>query len=349
MLEPLVELRTVSVKFQSQLAISSLSLLIPRSQRLAIMGPSGAGKSTLLRVLAGLQTVDSGKVFLRGQPIDSVPAAKRSIAMLTQDYALYPQLSVEENLLAGLQSQQLSREESRNRIDQVIGWFEIGPLLKRLPSQISGGQAQRVAFAKALVRKPNLLLLDEPLSQLDYSLRNQLLSIILLACESMSISVCWVTHDPREAFQVASRIVVLNNGLMEQDDSATAIYQSPKSKCVAELSSYWPVNFLPMNSTQADQLIALAPANVNCAGLRSEHLAVVKEAVVKEAVVNDVERCSNWPSWMMRVDRVVFLGFNQMIHGTVGDQMWTVVDRLAGIEVGQEVKIAMNPQQILWF
>jgi ABC-type sugar transport system ATPase subunit len=339
MLEPLVDLRTVSVKYQSQLAISGLSLLIPRSQRLAIMGPSGAGKSTLLRVLAGLQTVDSGKVLLQGQPIESVPAAQRSIAMLTQDYALYPQLSVEGNLLAGLQSQQLSREEARRRLDQVIGWFEIESLLHRLPSQISGGQAQRVAFAKALVRKPNLLLLDEPLSQLDYSLRNQLLGIILTACNSMSISVCWVTHDPREAFQVASRIVVLNKGSMEQDDAATAIYQSPKSKCVAEVSSYWPVNFLPMNSSMASQISSIAPANVSCAGLRSEHLVVVKET----------EQFSNYPSWMMRTNRVELLGFTQMIHGTVGDQVWTVVDRLADVEVGREVKIAINPQQILWF
>ncbi len=339
MLHKLIELQNITVKFQSQFAISSLSLSISPAQRLAIMGPSGAGKSTLLRVLAGLQAVDAGSVLLQGQHIESVPAAKRSIAMLTQDYALYPQLSVESNLQAALQSQQLGRDEVRVRIKQAAEWFEIGPLLDRLPSQISGGQAQRVAFAKALIRQPKLLLLDEPLSQLDYSLRNQLLHTILAACESMKTAVCWVTHDPREAFQVASRIVVLNGGSVEQDDTAMTIYRSPKSKRVAEVCSYWPVNFLPLNSTQASQLCSVAPPNASLAGMRAERMVVVQGQ----------EQFSNWPSWVMRVNRVESLGFTQLIHGTIAGYQVSVVDSLAELMVGQEVQIAINSQQILWF
>lgn len=335
----LLELIDVTAKIGNQSVIRNLSLQLQNEQRLAIMGPSGAGKSTLLRILAGLQAVDSGAVILEGQPIQSVAANKRSMALLTQDYALYPQLTVEANLKAAIQAQNLNRDEVASRCNQVIELFEIGDLLDRLPSQISGGQAQRVAFAKALVRQPKLLLLDEPLSQLDSSLRSQLLQAFITACELMKTCVCWVTHDPREAFQVASRILVLNQGGIEQEGSSTEIYSSPKSRVVASVSSCWPVNFWALNQAQAKSLLAYAVSSATWAGIRAESIVLT----TKESSPRN-----GWPCWQMRVSRIDYLGFTKLIVGAVGDTPISVVGD-HDLTVGQIAEIAVDPSKILWF
>lgn len=236
------KLQGINKAFGATRALNNVDMELPPASRTVLIGSSGAGKSTLLRVLAGLESADSGEITCDGQSIIRTAAHQRGLALLSQDYAVYPHLTAEKNLAAALEPLKLNAQEQSARIDAALQWFGLTELRNRRPSQLSGGQLQRVALAKAIVRRPQLLLLDEPLSQLDVTLREQSRELILNAAQQFGSSLLMVTHDPLDALRMADHVVVLERGRLVQRDTPQRVYQSPCSRYVAELLSPFGIN-----------------------------------------------------------------------------------------------------------
>src|SRR3954470_19473991 len=214
--------------------LDDVSLTLEQREFIAFLGPSGSGKSTLLRIIAGLETADAGEVWLEGRRIDGLPPGKRGVAMVFQQYALYPHMNVRENMAFGLKNARVSKDEIARRIADAARVLEIEPLLDRKPAEMSGGQRQRVALGRALVKEPKLFLLDEPLSNLDAALRLRTRVELAQLKQKVDAAVIMVTHDQAEAMTLADRIVVMNDRRIQQVGAPMEIYSRPANTFVAQ-------------------------------------------------------------------------------------------------------------------
>ena len=240
-----VELRNVRKKFGTHQVIHGIDLLIRDHEFIAFVGPSGSGKSTVLRMIAGLEEVTEGEVLIDGTPVQNVPPVKRGLAMVFQSYALYPHMTVAENMSFSLRLAGVPKEEREQKVRDVARILEMEPLLERKPRQLSGGQLQRVAIGRAMVRQPKAFLLDEPLSNLDAALQAQMRLELVRLHRELNTTMVYVTHDQLEAMTMADRIVVLNDGRVEQSGSATSsCYESPATLFVAGFIGTPRMNFL---------------------------------------------------------------------------------------------------------
>lgn len=230
----LVEIRKVSKQFDDTLAVDSVSLNIHRGEIFALLGGSGSGKSTLLRMLAGFETPTEGKIFLDGVDITQMPPYERPINMMFQSYALFPHMTVEQNIAFGLKQDKLPKEEIAQRVEQMLRLVQMTKYAKRKPHQLSGGQRQRVALARSLAKRPKLLLLDEPMGALDKKLRSQMQLELVEIIETVGVTCVMVTHDQEEAMTMAERIAIMNQGWIEQVGSPVDIYETPASRLVCE-------------------------------------------------------------------------------------------------------------------
>ena len=215
-------------------AVNETSLNIDNGEFVVFVGPSGCGKSTLLRMIAGLEDITSGEISLDGNIINNIDPSERDVAMVFQNYALYPHMSVFNNMSYGLKNRGISKDEINKKVNDVAKLLEIDQLLTRKPSMLSGGQRQRVAMGRAIVRNPKIFLFDEPLSNLDAKLRNQMRLEIKKLQRQMGVTSIFVTHDQTEAMTLGDRIVVINNGVVEQVGTPKEIYSKPNTKFVAE-------------------------------------------------------------------------------------------------------------------
>jgi len=229
-----LELIGVRKSFGSTPVLDDVSLALESREFIAFLGPSGSGKSTLLRIIAGLETADAGEVWLEGQRIDQLPPGKRGVAMVFQHYALYPHMSVRENMAFGLRNARVSNEEIERRVADAAEVLEIQEHLDRKPAQMSGGQRQRVAIGRALVKEPKLFLLDEPLSNLDAALRMRTRVELAQLKQRVDAAVIMVTHDQAEAMTLADRIVVMNDRRIQQVGPPMEIYSRPANIFVAQ-------------------------------------------------------------------------------------------------------------------
>jgi multiple sugar transport system ATP-binding protein len=229
-----LELRNIGKSFGSTPVLEDISLSLHSREFIAFLGPSGSGKSTLLRIIAGLECADSGEVWLEGQRIDQLPPGKRGVAMVFQHYALYPHMSVRENMAFGLRNANVPKEEIERRIGDAARVLEINSLLDRKPAEMSGGQRQRVAIGRALVKHPKLFLLDEPLSNLDAALRLRTRVELAQLKQRVEAAVIMVTHDQAEAMTLADRVVVMNECKIQQVGPPMEIYTRPANLFVAQ-------------------------------------------------------------------------------------------------------------------
>ncbi len=226
-------------------AVSDCSLRIADAELMVVVGPSGCGKSTLLRLLAGLEEVTRGTVSIAGRVVNELSPQERNIAMVFQDYALYPYMTVRGNLEFPLKMRKVSRDEMRRRVEWVAGLLDIAPLLERLPKQLSGGQRQRVAMGRALVREPSVSLLDEPLSNLDAKLRVQVRGEIAELQRRTRTTMMYVTHDQVEAMTLGQRVAVLDRGRLQQVAAPRDLYLHPANVFVAGFIGSPPMNTFP--------------------------------------------------------------------------------------------------------
>lgn len=274
-------LTNVCKSFGSVEVLKDINLTVEDGEFVVFVGPSGCGKSTLLRVIAGLEDATGGTVSIGGETVNEVPPAKRGIAMVFQSYALYPHLSVRENMALGLKQEKQPRPVIEERVEKAVQMLDLGNYVDRRPSDLSGGQRQRVAIGRAIVREPKLFLFDEPLSNLDAALRMNTRIEIAELHRTLSASMIYVTHDQTEAMTLADKIVVLRDGMVEQVGSPMELYNNPANRFVAGFLGSPAMNFLEKAPVDMPTDGAL--------GIRPEHLRLQKGGRIKGTVTH-VER-----------------------------------------------------------
>ncbi|MDX1541884.1 MAG: ATP-binding cassette domain-containing protein, partial [Geminicoccaceae bacterium] len=233
-------------------AVRGVDLDIPEGQFAVLVGPSGCGKSTLLRSIAGLEPIERGTIRIDDEVMNEVRPKDRNIAMVFQNYALYPYMNVYENIAFGLRARKFAKDEIDRRVRRAAGMLDIEPLLKRLPRQLSGGQRQRVAIGRAIVRDARLFLFDEPLSNLDAKLRDEMRSEIKRLHQELGKTMIYVTHDQVEAMTLADRIVLLKDGVVEQEGAPLDLFERPRTRFVAGFLGSPSMNFVPATLAGAD-------------------------------------------------------------------------------------------------
>jgi len=247
-----LELKSVRKAFGATPVLDEVSLTLQTREFIAFLGPSGSGKSTLLRIIAGLETADAGEIWLEGRRIDTLAPGARGVAMVFQHYALYPHMSVRENMAFGLRNARVPRDEIDRLIDDAARVLEIDPLLDRKPDQLSGGQRQRVAIGRAIVKRPKLFLLDEPLSNLDAALRLRTRVELAQLRQRVDAAMIMVTHDQAEAMTLADRIVVFHDRRIQQVASPMEIYSRPANTFVARFVGSPAMTLAPATLTGGD-------------------------------------------------------------------------------------------------
>jgi sn-glycerol 3-phosphate transport system ATP-binding protein len=304
--------------------IHGVSAEVPDGEFVVIVGPSGCGKSTLLRMVAGLEEISGGEIAIGSRVVNEVEPAERDIAMVFQNYALYPHMSNFDNMAYGLRIKGVPKDEIRARVDKAAKILELGHLLERKPRELSGGQRQRVAMGRAIVRQPQVFLFDEPLSNLDAKLRAQTRLEIQKLHRELSTTSLFVTHDQVEAMTLAQRIIVMNAGVMDQFGTPEEVYHRPATTFVASFIGSPPMNLLKHAPGVTEGQIL---------GIRPEHLVL------------------DAAGWTVQVEQVELLGAERLIYGRVGEEQ--LIMRLdegkPAPEVGATVHMAASPERLHWF
>jgi sn-glycerol 3-phosphate transport system ATP-binding protein len=333
-----ISLRGISKHWDSATALAETSLDIISGSFTVLLGPSGCGKSTTLRLIAGLEQPSSGRVEIDGRDVTLLPPAERGIAMVFQNYALFPHLNVADNIVFGLQVRKSSRAEQQERLEEVASMVGLSPLLARKPSQLSGGQQQRVALARALVSRAPVCLMDEPLSNLDAQLRQEMRRELRELQQRLKLTVVYVTHDQAEAMSMADQVVLLNKGQVEQVATPRDLYASPQTTFCARFIGTPPMNLAALQgATIHGSSVSLpAPAGATWLGLRPE--SVQLETVPGGCQV---------PA---RVHSLEYLGADVVLRCTVGSQTLTV--RTPGtckVAVRDELMLHWHKADSHWF
>ncbi|QJD30589.1 ABC transporter ATP-binding protein [Methylococcus geothermalis] len=331
-------------------ALSELSLEIADGELLVVVGPSGCGKSTLLRLLAGLDQPTGGSIRIGATNVDALSPAERNVAMVFQDYALYPTMTVRGNLEFPLKMRRMGGAERKRRIERVAGMLDLLPLLDHSPAQLSGGQRQRVAMGRALVREPAVFLLDEPLANLDARLRAQVRAEIAELQRRTGTTMIYVTHDQVEAMTLGQRIAVLDRGRLQQAASPRELYARPVNTFVAGFIGNPPMNLLPVRVERPGEIVfpslghsrlllgrARAPQQAAVAGIRPEAVRLAGDpAEGIDARVQDVE----------------YLGHETLLHFAHESGPACLIGRLPGLQPhsrGDAVRLTLAPEDLHFF
>ncbi|ODV01425.1 MAG: sn-glycerol-3-phosphate ABC transporter ATP-binding protein UgpC [Rubrivivax sp. SCN 70-15] len=324
-------------------AIHGVSAEIADGEFVVIVGPSGCGKSTLLRMVAGLEEISGGEISIGGRVVNHVEPAERDIAMVFQNYALYPHMSVYDNMAYGLKIAKVPKAEIEARVQKAAKILEIGALLERKPRQLSGGQRQRVAMGRAIVRQPQVFLFDEPLSNLDAKLRAQTRLEIQKLHGELGVTSLFVTHDQVEAMTLGQRLIVMNAGRIEQIGTPEQVYGTPATTFVAGFIGSPPMNLLAGQAdssrfTLAGATLALpvpAPrAGALTLGVRPEHVEIVASG-----------------AWPLRVQMLEMLGAERLVYGLIGELPFTLrIDgTLTPPRPGETIHLQVLPTHLHWF
>ena len=322
-------------------AVDELSFAFDEGTLNVLLGPSGCGKSTTLRLIAGLDQADTGRVLIGGRDVTGLPPSQRNISMVFQSYALFPHLSVAENIVFGLRVRRATPAELDRRLARTAELLGLGQLLDRKPSQLSGGQQQRVALGRAIINEAPVCLMDEPLSNLDAQLRQDMRAEIRNLQRELGITMVYVTHDQVEAMTMADRVVLLNRGRIEQNAVPVDLYESPANTFVARFIGTPPMNLLPLAAGAGGAVVAGTDGPIvaapDCAGLmlgvRPEHIALGFERGTR-ATVESVE----------------YLGADSIVTCRAGDELLNArVARHAAAAAGDRVHLAWNADAVHQF
>ena len=258
-----LKIEDLSKNFGSTEVLKKINLEIDEGNFLVLLGPSGCGKSTLLNIIAGLETINEGNVFIDDYNVSKVEPKDRNIAMVFQSYALYPSMNVRENMIFGLKQAKTSKEKIEQQLEKVSKFLQVDQLLERKPSQLSGGQRQRVAIGRALVREPRIFLFDEPLSNLDAKLRVEMRREIKKLHQQLKTTVVYVTHDQTEAMSLGTRIAIMNHGVIQQNDTPEMIYNKPSNTFVADFIGSPSMNLIKGNLKETSGEISFTANGTN--------------------------------------------------------------------------------------
>ena len=326
--------------------IHGVSVTIADGEFIVIVGPSGCGKSTLLRMIAGLETITAGEISIGGRVVNQVEPKDRNIAMVFQNYALYPHMSVYENMSYGLRIRRIAPAEIKERVERAAKILELGPYLQRKPRELSGGQRQRVAMGRAIVREPAAFLFDEPLSNLDAKLRVQMRLEIQKLHRRLRTTSIFVTHDQVEAMTLADRMIVMNSGVAEQVGRPIDVYDDPESIFVAGFIGSPAMNFLPGKRVGEEVVLAGHAKVALPAELRSRAGESVIVGIRPEHLVAQGEG----PELRFTVETVEALGADALVHGTLGEGAIVArMDGHAAASVGDVLAMRAMPRRLYFF
>ncbi len=338
---PAIDVESLTKRWGDVAAVDGVSFTAPEGRFTVLLGPSGCGKSTTLRLIAGLDEATSGRITIDGHDVTRLPPARRDLSMVFQSYALFPHLTVGENILFGLRVRRVPRAERDARLARTADLLGLSALLDRRPSQLSGGQQQRVALGRAIISQRPICLMDEPLSNLDAKLRHEMRVEIRALQAKLGISMIYVTHDQAEAMSMADRVILLRDGRLEQDATPEEIYQRPATTFAARFIGTPPMNILHLAAGSGGAVIAgsdgpavLAEATPDVAlGVRPEDI-VLTDADGLPAVVESVE----------------YLGADTIVDCRVGEQ--PIVVRTGGRvrpSPGAAIRLAWEREATHWF
>ena len=339
-----INLKNLEKSYGKTKVIHDLSIDINEGELIVIVGPSGCGKSTLLRMVAGLEDINSGSILIDNKIVNEFEPMERNIAMVFQNYALYPHMTVFENMSYGLKILKIPKDEISSRVQKAAEILELGELLERKPSQLSGGQRQRVAMGRAIVRDPVAFLFDEPLSNLDAKLRVQMRLEIKKLQKQLKTTSLYVTHDQVEAMTLADRMVVMNEGNVEHVGTPLEVYTKPKTLFTAQFIGSPAMNILK-GECQSNQIKlssgAILKANskhngeVNV-GLRPEDFTIDEKGTIK-----------------LKVELVELIGANTLIHGRLENSNEILVASIAGVisdsKIGNHINLSFNENKLHLF
>jgi len=340
-----LELKGIGKSFGATPVLDHVDLALDAREFIAFLGPSGSGKSTLLRIIAGLESADSGEVWLEGKRIDKLPPGKRGVAMVFQHYALYPHMNVRENMAFGLKNARVAVGEIDRRIADAVRVLEIEPLLERKPGQLSGGQRQRVAIGRALVKEPKLFLLDEPLSNLDAALRLRTRVELAQLKQRVDAAVIMVTHDQAEAMTLADRIVVMNDRTIQQVGPPMEIYNRPANVFVAQFVGSPAMTLLPATLDDGRGKFArLKLGDGTQMETRVERSALPKEGSLRLGLRPEAVRVGGEGGPSAKVELVERLGERTLVYARLSDgQPITAEDQGdSKVKIGDSVPLAID-------
>jgi multiple sugar transport system ATP-binding protein len=333
-----IELVDIDKHYGSFHALKNISLTIDKGSFVALVGPSGCGKSTLLRSIAGLETITSGRMSIAGKEMTGVPPRHRDIAMVFQSYALYPHMTVEENLTYSLRLHGVGKAEAKKKAAEVAATTGLTQLLARYPRQLSGGQRQRVAMGRAIIRNPKAFLFDEPLSNLDAALRVQMRKEIRALHDRLSATSVYVTHDQIEAMTMADWVVVMRDGIIEQQGRPLDLYDYPVNRFVAGFIGSPAMNFMPGRIADHGNAVILDgaagtlplvrqldPGRSVIAGIRPEHLSVAGSDATFHLIIGNVESTGS-ATYLTSRDGAFQVVQSERTNLAAGDRIGLTVD-----------------------
>ena len=328
-----LKLRDIKKSYGKTEVVHGLDLEVLDGEFCVLVGPSGCGKSTLLRMIAGLEAITEGSILINDERVNDVSAAKRGLAMVFQSYALYPHMTVRQNLAFGLENLKLDKDDIEQRINKAANQLRMEDYLKRRPGQLSGGQRQRVAIGRAIVREPSIYLFDEPLSNLDAELRVATRVELKALHARLGNTMIYVTHDQVEAMTMADKIVVMHDGIIEQTGSPLDLYNKPANLFVAGFIGSPKMNFLDCSSLP-EEIKKLSPKGATTFGIRPEHLRIQDENTLS-----------------LQFKTVEQLGSDSYLYGeTIDNQEISIkLNSQTTIKGGESVKVGFSQSDTHWF
>jgi sn-glycerol 3-phosphate transport system ATP-binding protein len=331
-----IEVRNLHKRWSTFDAVKDASFTVAPGTLTVLLGPSGCGKSTTLRLIAGLDAATSGQILIGGKDVTAAPPARRGLAMVFQNYALFPHLSVAENIVFGLKVRRVSAADRARRLKKATDMLGLGALLERKPSQLSGGQQQRVALGRAIVAEAPVCLMDEPLSNLDAQLRHDMRKEIRSIQRSLNMTMVYVTHDQIEAMSLADQVILMRNGAIEQKASPTELYLKPATSFTARFIGTPPMNLLALADSAAGAVVSGSAGPVLfegngqglLLGLRPEEIRVLADGPV-EATIAAIE----------------YHGADSILDCSIGDQLLQVrVEGIRKFTVGEKLRLGWPPE-----
>ena len=341
-----VVLDHITKKFGDFTAVSEFSAVLEDGELVSLLGPSGCGKSTLLNMLSGIQPVSGGKIFFDDQDVTAMPPEKRGIGLVFQNYALYPHMTVMGNICFPLETQKVPKAERIERANEIAKLVHVDMLMNRKPSELSGGQQQRVAIARALVKNPRLLLLDEPLSNLDARLRLEMREEIRRIQQRTGVTTIFVTHDQEEALSISDRIVLMRSGVLQQNDLPQRLYNEPANQFVADFLGNPPINNIPgtiqngLFVTEDGKAEAKLPMLEGVENGRKVNFSVRSESFVldeKGPIACEVTRM-----YQMGKEEMAYLRMG-------GHDFRAYIDADAGLKAGDHVRLGLKKRGVFLF
>ena len=352
-----VELKNLSKKYGKVTAVQNMDLIIPHNQFLVLVGPSGCGKSTTLRMIAGLEEITGGEIFINDERVNDKDPKDRNVSMVFQNYALYPHMSVEENLGFSLKIAKVKSEEIEKRVNEAVSILGLEDLRSRKPSQLSGGQRQRVAMGRAIVRRPDAFLFDEPLSNLDAKLRTQMRTEIKKLHQKLKTTIIYVTHDQVEAMTLADRIIIMKDGYIEQIGSPIEVFSKPANVFVATFIGSPPMNIFSAEIINSNNNIKIKLDDnlyFDCTEDQKNKLQNKKNIFlgIRAEDIMPVENNINTSFWSFKrnVDIVEPLGTETQLFITINDK--EIISRMYNpyeINVGDELTFQVDPSKVHFF